>query len=156
MDTRERKHSRKREAILKVIRSTGSHPTARWVYEQLKPRIPDLSLGTVYRNIGIFREEGKVLSLGVVNGEEHFDGVIAPHPHGVCECCGKVLDLPCPDEKACAPLKGCLSGFVTDFRKTVFYGLCPACVVPSAACAVPSAACAVPSAAVSADGKAGA
>ncbi|MDR3336077.1 MAG: transcriptional repressor, partial [Treponema sp.] len=81
----ERKHSKKREAILKIIRSTDSHPTARWVYERLKPEIPDLSLGTVYRNISLFRQEGKVVALGVVNGEEHYDGFTEPHPHGVCE-----------------------------------------------------------------------
>jgi Fur family peroxide stress response transcriptional regulator len=133
----ERKHSKKREAILETIRSTSSHPTARWVYDQLKPRIPDLSLGTVYRNITLFREEGKVISVGVVNGEEHFDGFTEPHPHGVCECCGKVLDLPCPDEQAFTLMEGSLSGFVTDFRKTVFYGLCPACTVPGAAYVVP-------------------
>ena len=64
----ERKYSRKREAILETIRSTKCHPTAQWVYEQLKPRIPDLSLGTVYRNISLFRQEGKLVSVGVVNG----------------------------------------------------------------------------------------
>jgi Fur family peroxide stress response transcriptional regulator len=129
IDTIERKHSRKREAILETIRSTSSHPTAQWIYEQLKPRIPDLSLGTVYRNIGLFRQEGKVISVGVVNGEEHFDGFTEPHPHGVCEHCGRVIDLACPSEKAFASLEGSLSPFVTDFRKTVFYGTCPECAV---------------------------
>jgi Fur family peroxide stress response transcriptional regulator len=127
VDTVGRKYSRKREAILETIRSTRCHPTAQWVYEQLKPRIPDLSLGTVYRNIGLFRQEGKLISVGVVNGEEHFDAFTAPHPHFVCERCGKVFDLPCPDEAAPASLAKNPAGFVTDFRKTVFYGICPEC-----------------------------
>ncbi|MDR1909691.1 MAG: transcriptional repressor [Spirochaetaceae bacterium] len=124
-----RKHSRKREAILELIRSTPSHPGAQWIYDSLKPLIPDLSLGTVYRNISLFREEGSVVSVGVVNGEERFDAVTSPHPHWVCEGCGRVLDLPriegelldrlgCPERE---------SGYVTDFRKTVFYGRCPEC-----------------------------
>ncbi|MDR2785345.1 MAG: transcriptional repressor, partial [Treponema sp.] len=124
----ERKYSRKREAILETMRSAKCHPTAQWVYEQLRPRIPDLSLGTVYRNISLFRQEGKLVSVGVVNGEEHFDGFTAPHPHCVCECCGKVFDLPCPDEAALASLTKNLTGFDADFRKTVFYGVCPECV----------------------------
>ena len=37
-----RKHSRKRDAILECLRCTTSHPTAEWVYNQLKPTIPDL------------------------------------------------------------------------------------------------------------------
>mgnify|MGYP000354531296 CR=1 FL=1 len=52
-----RKHSRKRDAILECLRCTTSHPTAEWVYTQLKPDIPDLSLGTVYRNLAMFRRE---------------------------------------------------------------------------------------------------
>ena len=46
-----RKHSHKRDAILECLRCTTSHPTAEWVYTQLKPTIPDLSLATVYRNL---------------------------------------------------------------------------------------------------------
>ena len=45
------KRFRKREAILACLRDTTAHPSAEWVYEQLKPQIPDLSLGTVYRNL---------------------------------------------------------------------------------------------------------
>jgi Fur family peroxide stress response transcriptional regulator len=124
-----RKRSRKREAILAALRATGSHPGAQWIYEQLKPRIPDLSLGTVYRNIGLFREEGTVVSVGVVNGEERFDAVTGPHPHWVCERCGKVVDLPGPSAETLKLLGESLgeAGPATDFRKTVFYGSCPAC-----------------------------
>jgi Fur family peroxide stress response transcriptional regulator len=114
---------------LATIRGTSSHPGAQWIYEQLKPRIPDLSLGTVYRNIVLFREEGTVISVGVVRGEERFDAITAPHPHWVCEGCGKVVDLPAPSEKVLQLLAGSHqeNGYVTDFRKTVFYGRCPAC-----------------------------
>ena len=52
------KKSRKRDAILACVCSTDTHPTAEWVYTQLKPDIPDLSLGTVYRNLAMFRREG--------------------------------------------------------------------------------------------------
>ena len=43
--------SRKREAIYQTVCDTKVHPTAEWVYEALKPVYPDLSLGTVYRNL---------------------------------------------------------------------------------------------------------
>ena len=60
-----RKHSRKRDAILECLRCTTSHPTAEWVYTQLKPTIPDLSLATVYRNLAMFKDEGTLVSVGV-------------------------------------------------------------------------------------------
>lgn len=88
-----RKRSKKRDAILACICSTDTHPSAEWVYTQLKPQIPDLSLGTVYRNISMFREEGTIVSVGVVNGLERFDGNTLPHVHFVCENCGAVLDV---------------------------------------------------------------
>jgi Fur family peroxide stress response transcriptional regulator len=117
--------------FLEALRSTDTHPGAQWVYDRLKPLIPDLSLGTVYRNISLFREEGSVVSLGVVDGEERFDAVTEPHPHLVCCRCGRVLDLPgldlpeTPGEIFKNPPD--YSGFVIDLRKTVFYGFCKTC-----------------------------
>ncbi len=87
-------YSKKREAILNVIRGTTSHPTAEWVYQQLKPEIPDLSLGTVYRNIAQFKNDGVIISVGVVNGQERYDGNPKPHTHFVCSGCGAVIDIP--------------------------------------------------------------
>ncbi|MDR0602457.1 MAG: transcriptional repressor [Treponema sp.] len=133
-----RKHSGKRDAILEAINATDEHPSALWVYNRLKSRIPGLSLGTVYRNISVFRDEGDVVSIGVVNREERFDGKTAPHPHLVCERCGAVIDLPCPGEDALRCAGEALTdrdagetdrgaGFVIDYRRTVFYGLCGTC-----------------------------
>ena len=90
---RTRKHSRKRDAILDCISRTKCHPSAEWVYQQLKPEIPDLSLGTVYRNIAMFKQEGTIQSIGVVNGLERYDHNTAPHTHFICTACGSVLDL---------------------------------------------------------------
>ena len=85
--------SKKRDAILDCIRQTKSHPTAEWVYQQLKPVYPDLSLGTVYRNMAMFREEGVIQSIGVVDGLERYDFNTAPHTHFICTGCGQVSDL---------------------------------------------------------------
>ena len=87
------KHFRKRDAILTCLRQTTVHPSAEWVYNQLKPELPDLSLGTVYRNLALFKEQGLITSLGTVGGVERFDGNTAPHVHFVCTQCGAVLDL---------------------------------------------------------------
>lgn len=88
------KHFRKRDAILTCLRQTTVHPSAEWVYNRLKPEYPDLSLGTVYRNLTLFKEQGIISSLGTVKGVERFDGNIQPHVHFVCTGCNAVIDLP--------------------------------------------------------------
>ena len=91
---KKRNYSRKREAILKAVRSTVCHPTADWVYQKLRPEYPDLSLGTVYRNLTQFKNDGVIISVGTVNGQERFDGNVKPHTHFVCSRCHAVLDVP--------------------------------------------------------------
>lgn len=90
---RRRNNSQKRNAILETIRSTKTHPSAEWVYEQLKEKYPNLSLGTVYRNIAEFKQDGEVCSVAVVNGIDRIDGDCSPHQHFVCSQCGAVEDL---------------------------------------------------------------
>ena len=114
---RTRKHSRKRDAILDCIRRTKCHPTADWVYQQLKPEFPDLSLGTVYRNIAMFKEEGVIQSIGVVNGLERFDYRTAPHIHL------EEIGLP---EEVLRQTEACFGGRITGFQLQ-FSGQCADC-----------------------------
>ena len=88
-----RRHSHKRDAILECLRCTTSPPTAEWVYTQLKPTIPDLSLATVYRNFAMFKAEGTIDSVGVYDGLERFDFRTDPHAHFICRVCGAVSDI---------------------------------------------------------------
>lgn len=88
------KQFRKRNAILAYLRQTDEHPSAEMVYNHVKPEFPDLSLGTVYRNLAMFKEQGEIISIGSVNGVERFDGNAAPHVHFVCTGCDTVADLP--------------------------------------------------------------
>jgi Fur family peroxide stress response transcriptional regulator len=125
-----RKHSNKRDAILETLKSTSTHPSAQWVYSKLKPVIPDLSMGTVYRNIKFFVKEGLAAFVGVVNGEERFDAIVTPHPHFICGHCGKVIDFNFFDEEK--QMKNLTNNdssviFTIDYRKTIFKGICKDC-----------------------------
>ena len=122
------KHFRKRDAILTCLRGTTEHPSAEWVYSQLKQEIPDLSLGTVYRNLSLFKEQGLITSLGTVKGVERFDANTDPHVHYICTGCGRVLDLhqirvPEALNQAAATNSG---GEVTGCQLT-FTGVCGQC-----------------------------
>ena len=122
------KHFRKRDAILQCICSTTEHPSAEWVYEHVKAEVPDISLATVYRNLNLFKEQGKIISLGTVKGVERFDGNTDPHVHFICTGCGKVLDLhglDVPEELNAAA--GRESGGRVMSCRLNFTGLCENC-----------------------------
>ena len=125
---RPRNYSRKREAILAKIRSTKIHPTADWVFQELRGEHPDLSLATVYRNIALFREEGSVVSVGTVNGQERFDGSVHPHGHFVCRQCQAVIDIGTPtDQPGITDYLENTQKFQVDRVDLTAHGLCETC-----------------------------
>ena len=87
------KHFKKRDAILESLRRSKAHPSAEMLFTQLKPQIPDLAMGTVYRNLTLFKQQGLVSSIATVDGVERFDGNTAPHVHFICTACNAVIDL---------------------------------------------------------------
>ena len=122
-------YSRKRNAIYQAICSTKSHPNAEWVYKQLKPQFRDLSLGTVYRNLKKFCEDGKAISVGVINGQEHFDADTAPHSHCVCDICKSISDICKPffSEELLKSLNEEYGVSVTS-NEVLFHGVCKECL----------------------------
>ena len=123
-----KKNSRKRAAILDCLRQTTTHPTAEWIYHQLKPDLPDLSLGTVYRNLALFRQEGLVQMVDVVDGLARYDYDTTQHSHFICDCCGAVIDL-AADSSAVdtAQIQQQIGGQVTGC-KVIYTGVCNACM----------------------------
>lgn len=119
--------SSKRNAIYNAVCNTSTHPSAKWVYDRLKPEIPDLSLGTVYRNIALFKSEGKVNVVCSVNGEERIDADIKPHPHFVCNSCGNVLDVSESGSAYSENRELENAGYSIESRFVIYYGLCPEC-----------------------------
>ena len=87
------KQFRKRNAILACLRCSHDHPSAETLFYQLKQEIPDLSMGTVYRNLTLFKKQGLATSVATVNGVERFDGNTEPHVHFICNDCDAVIDL---------------------------------------------------------------
>ena len=123
------RYSKKREAILTALRQTDAHPSAEWLYQTLKATHPDLSLGTVYRNLLFFQQQGTVQSVGVVNGQERFDADTTPHSHFVCTCCGAVIDL--HGISMDANLNRAVReqyGFEVQRHELTFYGRCQKCM----------------------------
>ena len=85
--------SKQRDAILKVLRSTDTHPNANWIYERVREEIPNISLGTVYRNLDALSKAGMILSIDVGDGFTHYDGDVSAHLHIKCRCCQTIEDI---------------------------------------------------------------
>ena len=122
----EHRYSKKREAILNAIRSTDTHPSADWVYEKLRGSFPDISLGTIYRNLAAFKNAGLIRSVSVVDGSERFDCRVYPHPHFICKKCGRVMDIS-TDPLSVVEVPDLGDGFTVDLVDVTYYGQCPDC-----------------------------
>ncbi len=120
-----RRYSFQREKIYEAVRNSSQHPTAEMIYAQLKPELPVLSLGTVYRNLHQMAAEGRLRQLsGTV---VRFDGIVAPHTHFCCDICGAVTDLEHLPYEAALDLAAEKNGFQVRGHALSFYGVCPAC-----------------------------
>jgi Fur family peroxide stress response transcriptional regulator len=87
------KYSRQREVVERELRGRCDHPTAVMVYESVRGAMPEISLGTVYRDLKQLVEEGQALRLEMPDGPDRYDGNVLAHQHVVCERCGAVLDV---------------------------------------------------------------
>lgn len=87
------KYSRQREMIFNQVKNFPVHPTADEVYTALKKDNPELSLGTVYRNLNLLSELGQLKKIHIDNAKDRFDARTDPHCHLLCTKCGKVFDI---------------------------------------------------------------
>ncbi len=118
-------YSKQREAILTELRSRHDHPTATQLFEGVRKMLPNISLGTVYRNLSALVASGEIISLSVGDGHEHFDGDRSLHLHLHCKCCGDIIDRPLHSEDM--PSHTLFDGFIPENSVCVVYGLCKNC-----------------------------
>ena len=121
------KRSRQREAILEVLMNTKSHPTADKIYAEVRKTIPNISLGTVYRNLAKLSADETIQKLDMGLPTEHFDGNPQPHYHVVCISCGRIDDIDAePLELVNSWANERFDGEICGHSIT-FYGRCPQC-----------------------------
>ena len=119
--------SSQRDAILKVVKNTNSHPGAEWIYEQVKKEIPNISMGTIYRNLRLLANNGQIKDLSIPGTQNRFDGRTSNHHHLVCEKCGRIFDL---DESLDSDMEDKIfqkTRFKVRVQYLKFIGLCSDC-----------------------------
>ena len=121
------KTTKQNEAIVRVLRSTISHPTADWIYDEVRKEIPNISLGTVYRNLRMLQESGEILEIGLNGISNRFDGNVDNHYHFMCEKCGRVFDVDEPLNKEIDVRVAQKTGFEVLYHRLEFRGLCRNC-----------------------------
>ena len=122
------KYSRQRESIKASLMNRKDHPTADAVYASIREEFPNISLGTVYRNLNLLVELGEAQKLAFGDGKDHFDADTSLHYHFVCRDCGQVYDMELDEMadlntsvQAAAPGK-------IDSHSILFYGRCYSCM----------------------------
>jgi Fur family peroxide stress response transcriptional regulator len=121
------KKTRQKEAILKVLQATRSHPTADWVYREVRKELPNISLGTVYRNLRILSKRGEILELDLSGSLSRFDCNTEDHYHFRCDRCAKIFDLDEAVDKEINERIAQSTGFWITHHRLEFRGLCMDC-----------------------------
>ena len=121
------KYSKQREAIKNFLVTRYDHPTAETVYLNIRREFPNISLGTVYRNLNLLAEIGEIQKLSPGIGPDRFDGNPAPHYHFICRHCGCVMDLTVSGLDHINILAGQDFDGEIEGHITYFYGTCPSC-----------------------------
>ena len=119
--------TKQREAIIEVLKGIDHHPDAGWIYQQVRKKIPHISLGTVYRSLRLLAREGEISELGMTGSLSRFDGNACNHYHFRCLGCGSICDVDEPvalemDERVARK-----TGFDISYHRLEFRGLCQAC-----------------------------
>ncbi|MDR1947542.1 MAG: transcriptional repressor [Desulfovibrio sp.] len=120
------RNTRQRALILHTLRAFPVHPTAGEIYAKAREKMPDLSLGTVYRNLEVLTRSGAVICLERAGACRRFDGNTVPHVHVRCIACGRIGDImgTLPDT---APANVRSPGFDILGVEVEFTGLCSKC-----------------------------
>ena len=122
------KRSKQRDAIVAFLMNRKDHPTADIIYMNIKKEFPNISLGTVYRNLALLSERGEILKISYEDGADRYDAQTKPHYHFIFKKCGAVIDVEMEsierqikelvDEKFSGQIDECV---------TYFKGICEKC-----------------------------
>jgi Fur family peroxide stress response transcriptional regulator len=122
------KYSKQREYIKEFLANRQDHPTAETIYSGVKDKIPQISLGTVYRNLSLMSNRGEIIKISTDSGPDRFDGNCSLHYHFFCISCGCILDLDMESiEHINTIAEHHFDGQILG-STTKFFGNCPTCL----------------------------
>lgn len=120
------RETRQRRVVYETIRTTKSHPTADWIFDHVRTTMPKISLGTVYRNLAVLKNEGLVREIYGGDRRARYEANLEPHAHFICSGCGEIRDIegmPAIPWQTMKDLVGC----DVSEQRVEFLGRCAAC-----------------------------
>lgn len=117
-----------RQVIYEAVVDSREHPTPELIYEQVRQRIPSISLGTIYKNVKTFLDSGVLKEVTIHHGSLRLESNMTPHHHLVCSSCKAIFDI---EESAVEPVQlprtELPAGFSIKQCRVEFVGLCKGC-----------------------------
>lgn len=122
------RYSAQRELVFDIVKCSNDHPSAEMVYERAKQKIDNISLGTVYRNLKLLVDLGKIQEIEIVGAGNRFDKTIEAHSHFQCKNCGKVFDVESTSIEKLNKEVEKDTGNKVEFSEILFVGTCKNCL----------------------------
>jgi len=119
--------TRQRKAVLEVVQNARNHPDAAWIYQEVRKKVPSISLGTVYRTLEALVSEGQIIPLARAGEATRYDANPVPHHHLICERCGEIVDLEVELPDVLEAARAAYPNLVIHSAKIEFHGLCENC-----------------------------
>lgn len=117
--------TKQRKLIYQIVKDSMSHISAEEIFFRAKQVMPSISMGTVYRNLGLMVEDKELRKIPFKGKSDLFDATMYDHEHAVCVECGKVVDIFIDDLKE--KIKNSLDGDLQDYNLTINY-ICSDCL----------------------------
>lgn len=123
------RNSRQRTLVFDALKASHEHPSAEEIYLAVKEQMPDISLGTVYRNLNLLEQMQMVNRIHTGVSGDRFDAVVSEHPHIICTKCGRVADIACCIDEETAQLREKLqkSAAQIEALQIMAWGVCDHC-----------------------------
>jgi Fur family ferric uptake transcriptional regulator/Fur family peroxide stress response transcriptional regulator len=123
----ERRQTVQRSLVLSTVIDICNHPTAQEVYDEVNKIYPSIGKATVYRNLCLLVDEGKLKKVVAIEGPVHYDSTLETHCHLECRVCKKIVDVDISLNDEFYDGVKAQTGFSEIDRNLIFSGLCPQC-----------------------------
>ena len=121
------RNTAQRDTVLKVVEESCDHPSAETIYTRCREIMPEISLGTVYRNLKVLVELGKIREVSILNAGDRYDKTLGLHAHFRCKHCGRVLDVPAGALEELESKVQSATGYLIEGTEVLFVGVCDGC-----------------------------
>ncbi|PIY95745.1 MAG: hypothetical protein COY66_05990 [Candidatus Kerfeldbacteria bacterium CG_4_10_14_0_8_um_filter_42_10] len=119
--------AQKKTILASIRRFWPIHPTPQMVFRSVKKKIPNISLGTVYRNVNSLRVSGYIEEITIPDEPSRLDSRVDDHFHFRCEHCGEIADVENPKLIRLAKQTLKEKGYLAMRSNLMYSGLCQKC-----------------------------